>query len=62
VAEQRGKRLLGEHRDPGARMALADGAQEGSGQENVADRTEAHGQNVRSGEGIGHGVKVQREW
>jgi hypothetical protein len=61
VTQQRDVRLLGEHGDPGRRMTMPNGAEEWSGQEDVTDRAEAHGQDVRSRGGVVHGVKVQRE-
>ena len=61
VTEQRSVGLLREHGDAGRWMTVPDGAEERSGQEDVADRAEAHGQDVRSSRGVVHGVKVQRE-
>jgi hypothetical protein len=39
-------------------MAVPDGAEQRSGQEDVADRAEAHGQDVRRSGGVVHGEKV----
>ena len=61
VADQWGVHLLGEHGNARRRMAAPDRTEEWSGQENVADGAESHGQHVRSGGSVVHGVKVQRE-
>jgi hypothetical protein len=62
MAEQRDVGLLGDHADAGRRMPEADGAEQRSGQEDIADRAEPHGEHVRRGGRVGHGGKVQREW
>jgi hypothetical protein len=58
VTEQWGVCLLGEHGDAGRWMPVAYGAEERSGQEDVADRAEAHGQDGRGRGGVVHGEKV----
>jgi hypothetical protein len=60
VTEQWSVGLLGKHGDAGRRMAVPDGAEERSGQEDVADRAEAHGQDVRSSGSVVHGQKLLR--
>jgi hypothetical protein len=42
-------------------MSVTDGAEERSGQEDVANGAEAHGQDVRGSGLVRHGEKVQRE-
>ena len=55
VAEQRRVSRLGDHGQPGVTVALPDRAEQGSGQEDVADRAEAHGQDIRRWRSVGHG-------
>ena len=43
------------------RMGAADGPEERSGEEDVADRAEANRQDIRGSGSVGHGQKVQRE-
>jgi hypothetical protein len=61
VAKQRDMSLLGEHRNTGCRMPEADGAEQWSGQEHVADGAEPHGQDAWRSGMVDHGGKVQRE-
>jgi hypothetical protein len=42
-------------------MPKTDGAEQWSGKEDIADRAEAHGQDVWRGGLVEHGGKVQRE-
>jgi hypothetical protein len=58
VADQRGERLLGNHRHACIRMAMPDCAEERGSEKDIADRAEPDDENVRS---VGHGVKVQRQ-
>jgi hypothetical protein len=39
-------------------MAMPDGAEQGSGEKDVADRAESDDEDIGA---VGHGVKVQRE-
>jgi hypothetical protein len=62
VAQQRRVRLLGQNRSPRIGVPVTDCAEQGSGQQDVTDRAEAHNQDIRGADGIGHGQKVLPEW
>jgi hypothetical protein len=61
LAEERDIRSLREHSDTRAWMTVPDGAEEGGGQEHVADGAEAYRQGVWGGGSVVHAEKVQRE-
>jgi hypothetical protein len=60
VAEQRGVCWFGKYGDIRFRVALPDGAEQWSGQKNIADGAETHGQDIRCGGKVVHGGKVLR--
>jgi hypothetical protein len=58
MTEQRDEGLLSERSYPGGRVTETDGAEQGSDEENVADRAEAHGEDVWRGGVVKHGEKL----
>jgi hypothetical protein len=60
MAEQGGVHQLREHAYPGGRMAPPESSKKWSGEEDIADGAEPHGQDVWSWR-VEHGVKVQRK-
>ncbi|HEX5575230.1 MAG TPA: hypothetical protein VFX42_05100, partial [Gemmatimonadales bacterium] len=60
VAEQGGMGWFGEYGDTRPRVALPDGTEQWSGQKDIADRAETHGQDIRCGGRVVHGGKVLR--